>query len=56
MHLSSSSFSDGEAIPGDFAFCVPDPDTHATFGPNRSPALRWSEVPEGTRTFRADLS
>ena len=51
MHLKSSSFSDGEAIPGDFAFCVPDPDTHATFAPNRSPALKWSEVPEGTRTF-----
>jgi hypothetical protein len=51
MHLSSTSFSDGQAIPGDFAFCVPDPDGHATFGPNRNPALRWSEVPEGTRTF-----
>jgi Raf kinase inhibitor-like YbhB/YbcL family protein len=51
MHLSSSSFSDGEAIPGYFAFWVPDPEDHATFGPNRSPALRWEEVPEGTRTF-----
>ena len=51
MHLSSSSFSDGEAIPGDFAFCVPDPDSHATFAPNRSPALSWTDVPEGTRNF-----
>jgi len=51
MHLSSSSFSDGQAIPGDFAFCVPDPDTHATFAPNRSPALTWGGAPDGTRTF-----
>lgn len=51
MHLSSSSFSDGEAIPGDFVFCVPDPDSHATFAPNRSPALTWEGAPEGTRTF-----
>jgi len=51
MHLSSSSFSDGEGIPGEFAFCVPDPDSHATFAANRSPALTWDEVPDGTRTF-----
>ena len=51
MQLSSTSFSDGEAIPGDFAFCIPHPDSHATFGPNRSPALKWWGQPEGTRTF-----
>jgi Raf kinase inhibitor-like YbhB/YbcL family protein len=51
MQLSSSSFSDGQAIPGDFAFCIPDPDTHATFAPNRSPALTWDGPPEGTRTY-----
>ena len=51
MQLATSSFSDGEAIPGEFAFCVPDPETHATFAPNRSPALSWEDVPEGTRTF-----
>ena len=51
MHMSSSSFSDGQAIPGNLAFCVPDPDSHATFGPNRNPALAWQDVPEGARTF-----
>jgi Raf kinase inhibitor-like YbhB/YbcL family protein len=51
MHLSSSNFSDGQPIPGEFAFCIPDPDSHATFAPNRSPALTWAEVPDGTRTF-----
>lgn len=51
MHLSSSSFTDGQAIPGDFAFCVPDPESHATFAPNRNPELTWAGAPDGTRTF-----
>ena len=51
MHLSSSNITDGQAIPGDFALCVPDPDSHVTFALNRSPALTWSEIPDGTRTF-----
>lgn len=51
MDLTSSSFTDGTAIPGDFALCVPHPDSHATFGANRNPALSWDDVPEGTRSF-----
>ena len=51
MHLSTNSFPDGGPIPGEFAFCVPDPESHATFAPNRSPALIWGDVPEATRTF-----
>lgn len=51
MRISSSSFTDGEPIPGEFAFCVPDPETHATFGGNRSPQLSWSDLPEGTQSL-----
>lgn len=51
MQLTSSSFTDGSTIPEEFAFCVPDPAAHATFGPNRNPHLAWSGVPEGTRSF-----
>jgi Raf kinase inhibitor-like YbhB/YbcL family protein len=51
MQLTSSSFSDGAAIPGDFAFCVPDPATHATLGSNRNPALSWDDVPDGTASY-----
>ncbi len=51
MRLSSSSFVDGHPIPGDFAFCLPDPDAHATFGPNRNPALSWDDLPEGTKSL-----
>lgn len=51
MELSTNSFADGGAIPGDFAFGLPDPDTHVAFAPNRNPRLAWSDPPEGTRSF-----
>ena len=37
MKLVIPSFPDGGPIPGEFAFCVPADEGHATFGPNRSP-------------------
>jgi Raf kinase inhibitor-like YbhB/YbcL family protein len=51
MQLTSSSFNDGDPIPGEYAFCVPDAPAHATFGLNRNPHLAWSEAPEGTLSF-----
>ena len=47
MQLTSSSFSDGATVPDEFAFCVPDPDSHVTFAPNRNPHLAWFDMPEG---------
>ncbi|MCP3997189.1 MAG: YbhB/YbcL family Raf kinase inhibitor-like protein [bacterium] len=46
MQLTSSSFSDDAIVPEEFAFCVPDPESHVTFAPNRNPHLAWSDVPE----------
>ncbi len=51
MQLTSSSFRDGERIPGDFAFCIPDPAHHVCLGSNRNPQLAWRDVPPGTRSF-----
>jgi Raf kinase inhibitor-like YbhB/YbcL family protein len=51
VKLSITGIDEGQPIPGDFAFCNPDPDTHATFAPNRNPALSWDDVPEGTASF-----
>lgn len=51
MELWSNDFSEGDPIPSEFAFCLPDADTHATLGPNRNPHLAWSGVPEGTRSL-----
>jgi phosphatidylethanolamine-binding protein (PEBP) family uncharacterized protein len=51
MILTSSSFSDGQPIPGEFAFCTPDPEHHVCLGSNRNPRLAWSDIPAETRSF-----
>lgn len=51
MQLSSQSFNDGQAIPGDFAFCIPEPASHVCLGGNRNPHLAWRDTPAGTRSF-----
>ncbi len=51
MELTSTSFADGAKVLGEFAFCVPDPDTHATFGGNRNPQLAWTGAPKETQSF-----
>jgi Raf kinase inhibitor-like YbhB/YbcL family protein len=51
MELTSSSFPDGAVIPGEFAFCLPDPDTHVILAPNRNPHVAWTTVPVGTRSL-----
>lgn len=51
MKLTSTSFADGQKIPGEFAFCIPNPDHHVCLGSNRNPQLAWSGAPAGTRSF-----
>lgn len=51
MRLTSPSFQNGEPLPAQYAFAVPDPDTHIEHSDNRNPALEWEDVPEGTRSF-----
>ncbi|HZX32559.1 MAG TPA: YbhB/YbcL family Raf kinase inhibitor-like protein [Rhodocyclaceae bacterium] len=51
MKLTSSSFSDGQKLPGELAFCIPDAGHHVCLGKNLNPQLAWSDVPEGTRSF-----
>lgn len=51
MRLTSPNFADGDPIPAEHAFAVPDPDEHISFSDNRNPALEWDDVPEGTRSF-----
>ena len=51
MELTSPAFAHGDPIPGVYALGVPDPNTHVTFAANRNPALEWTGVPEGTRSF-----
>jgi phosphatidylethanolamine-binding protein (PEBP) family uncharacterized protein len=51
MQLSSRSFPDGGAIPGEFAFAVIDPASHISLSSNRNPHLAWSHAPEHTKSF-----
>jgi Raf kinase inhibitor-like YbhB/YbcL family protein len=51
MKLSSTSFTDGGRIPGEFAFAVPDAAHHVKLSANRNPQLAWSDAPAGTRSF-----
>jgi len=51
MQLSSSSFADGQRIPGDFSFCMPDPAHHVCLGRNHNPQLAWSGAPADTKSF-----
>ena len=51
MKLTSSSFQNNGAIPGEYAFCVIDTVNHITMSKNRNPQLSWSEVPAGTLSF-----
>ena len=51
MRLASQDFDDNGVIPAQFAFCAPDPGTHATLSKNLNPQLAWRDVPMGTRSF-----
>ncbi|WDD90870.1 YbhB/YbcL family Raf kinase inhibitor-like protein [Burkholderia sp. FERM BP-3421] len=51
MKLTSHSFENGQPIPGEFAFAVPDAATHVALSANRNPHLAWSGAPEGTQSF-----
>lgn len=51
MKLISSSFRDGQPIPGDNAFCVTDPENHVAMADNRNPGLQWSDLPPGTKSL-----
>jgi Raf kinase inhibitor-like YbhB/YbcL family protein len=51
MKLRSRSFSDGDPIPGEYAFAVVDSANHFALSTNRNPHLEWSDLPEGTKSF-----
>lgn len=51
MQIITTSFEHGGVIPARYALAKADPATHASFADNVNPALAWSDVPEGTRSF-----
>lgn len=51
MKLTSTSISEGQPVPGEFAFCVPASEGHVALSSNRNPQLTWTDAPAGTRSF-----
>jgi Raf kinase inhibitor-like YbhB/YbcL family protein len=51
MKLTSLAFADHAPIPPRFAFCKPDPATHAGLSENLNPDLAWSDLPAGTQSL-----
>jgi len=51
MKLTSTSFTDGQKIPGEYSFCTPDAARHVCLGKNLNPDLAWSDSPAGTKSF-----
>lgn len=51
LDVTIEGISDGRPIAEEFAFGIRTEDTPFTFGPNISPAIRWSPGPEGTKSY-----
>ncbi|MDR2636862.1 MAG: YbhB/YbcL family Raf kinase inhibitor-like protein [Zoogloeaceae bacterium] len=51
MQLTSQSFAQGARIPGEFAFCIPDSQTHVALSRNLNPHLAWTDAPGATKSF-----
>ncbi|MDD9892513.1 MAG: YbhB/YbcL family Raf kinase inhibitor-like protein [Gammaproteobacteria bacterium] len=51
MQLTSNSFTNGDAIPSDFAFGKHHPINNVELCPNKNPQLSWTDAPEGTKSF-----
>ena len=51
MRLMTSAFQDNRAIPGKYAFAVPDPEQHVALSANKNPPFSWSDLPAGTRSL-----
>jgi len=51
MQLISSSFDNNKSIPENYAFGIPDDESHMALGQNRNPGLAWTDIPEGTKSL-----
>lgn len=51
LKVAIDAWAYGDPIPEEYAFCEPDEHNHCAMGKNLSPAIRWMEVPRGTKSF-----
>jgi len=51
MIISVPSFTNGAAIPDQYAYCKPDTARHTAYSENKNPEIQWSELPQGTQSL-----
>jgi Raf kinase inhibitor-like YbhB/YbcL family protein len=51
LTVTVDNFKSNATIPGEYAFCVPDPAKHTTSGANKNPDIKWSAGPDGTKSY-----
>ena len=51
MKLEVKGFAHESAIPETFSFCKADKESHVAMAANRNPEVRWSGVPNGTKSL-----
>lgn len=51
LEVRLGGISDGDTIPPNFAFCMPDGNGKTKNAANQNPQIRWSGAPEGTKSF-----
>ncbi|WP_110686463.1 YbhB/YbcL family Raf kinase inhibitor-like protein [Salinicola aestuarinus] len=51
MRFNVKGVEEGQPIPKEFAFAVPDPEQHMRFSDNRNPEVRWLDAPKQTQSF-----
>ncbi|MBI4182506.1 MAG: YbhB/YbcL family Raf kinase inhibitor-like protein [Proteobacteria bacterium] len=51
LKVTIDAWKNGAPIPEEYAFCVPAHEGRVGMGRNRSPAIRWSGAPGGTKSY-----
>ncbi len=49
MHVDA--LKRGHMVASDYALCMPPPQGHFSFAPDKSPAISWSKGPKGTQSY-----
>jgi Raf kinase inhibitor-like YbhB/YbcL family protein len=51
LKVTLDGVGNGEAMPAQYAFCVPAQQGHVTLGPDKNPTVSWSGAPKGTKSY-----
>lgn len=51
LRVLTDAFESGQAIPPEYAYCMPDGKGRTQHGGNKNPGIRWSGAPEGTKSY-----